>query len=64
MDSIIAQECKTWSRNINKEIIEKAHFKWLDKEFKASKWSDENKRKYRIPFSIVRCFDCGRRYKI
>ena len=36
----------------------------LDKEFKACESSEENKRKYRIPFSIERCFDCSRRYKI
>ena len=33
-------------------------------EFKASGWSNENKRKYRTPLFIVRCFDCGRRSKI
>ena len=53
MHSIVAQECNKWSRYINKEIIEKAHFKWLDKEFKANERFDENKRKYRILFSIV-----------
>ena len=56
--------CKKWNRHINKGFHEKVNFKWLDKEFKANERSDENKRKYRIPFSIARCFDCGRRYKI
>ena len=35
-----------------------------DKEFKANEWPDENNRKYRIAFPVVRCFDCGRRYEI
>ena len=60
MHSIVAQECNKWSRYINKEIIEKAHFKWLDKEVKPNERFDENKRKYRILFSIARCFDCDR----
>ena len=53
-------ECKKWSTNINKEFAEKVNFEWLDKEFKTSQSSDQNKRKYRIPLSIVRCFNCGR----
>ena len=40
MQSVIAQECKKWSRHINKEFVRKLNFKWLDKEFKANKWSD------------------------
>ena len=64
MYSIIALACKKWSRRINKEFVEKVNFKWLDKEFKDNEWSYESKRKYRIPFSVVRCFDGGRRYKI
>ena len=64
MHSIMELVCKRWSRHINKEFVEKVNFKWLDEEFKANEWSDETKRKYRISFSVVRCFDCGRRYKI
>ena len=64
MHSIIAQVSKKWSRYINKEFVEKVYFKWLEKECKANEWPDENKRKYRISFSIVQRFDCGRRYKI
>ena len=60
MQSIITRERKKWSTNIDKEFVEKVNFKWLDKEFKTNEWSDENKRKYRIPFSIVRYFHCGR----
>ena len=63
MLSIIVQVCKKWSRQINKEFVEKVNFKWIDKELKTNEWSEENKRKYRIPFSILR-FDCGRRYQI
>ena len=50
--SFIALVCKKWSRHINKEFVEKVNFKWLDKEFKANEWSEENKRKYRIPFPM------------
>ena len=42
----------------------KTRFKRLDKEFKFNEYSDENKGKYRIQFFIVRCFYCGRQYKI
>ena len=61
---IIAQVCQKWSGHINKEFFEKVNFKWINKEFKVNEWSDENNSKYRIPFSIVQCFDCGRQYKI
>ena len=63
MHSIISQVCKEQSRHINKEFVEKVNFKWLDKEFKVNEWSDENKRKYRIPFSIVRFVADGIRQK-
>ena len=63
MHSIIAQECKKWRRHIDREFVKKLNFEWLVKEFKANESFDENKRKYRIPFSIVRCFDFDRRHK-
>ena len=40
MHSVIAQECKKWSRHINKEFVKKLNFKRLDKEFKANEWSN------------------------
>ena len=65
MHSIIALVRNKWSRHISKEFIDKEKFLWLDKEFKENEWSDENKRKYSTPFSIVSWFfDCGRCYKI
>ena len=42
----------------------KIRFKRLDNGFKVNECSDENKRKHRIPFFIVRCLDCGRQYKM
>ena len=52
MHSIIALVCKKWSRHISKDFFEKVNFKWLDKEFKANEWSDENKRKYKFRFLL------------
>ena len=36
MHFIIAQVCKKWSRQMNKELLEKVNCKWLGKEFKAN----------------------------
>ena len=63
MHLILSLVCKRWSEIVNKNFRDRVHIAWLDREFNANNWNEEIKRKYRVPFRVLKCLNCNRNFK-
>ena len=60
---ILSLVCKKWSETVNKNFRDKVHIAWFDRQFNVNNWSAEVKRKYRVPFTVLKCLNCNRNFK-
>ena len=63
MHLILSSVCKRWSEIVNRNFRDRVHTAWLDREFSANNWNAEIKRKYRVPFTVLKCFNCNHNFK-
>ena len=63
MHLILSLVCKRWSEIVNKNFRDRVHIAWLDREFNANNWNEETKRKYRVPFRVLKCLNCNHNFK-
>ena len=49
--------CKRWSEIVNRNLRKRVHIEWLDREFSANNWGAEARKKYRVPFTVLKCLN-------
>ena len=62
MHLILSLAYKRWSEILNKNFRRRVHT-WLDRKLNASNWSAEIKKRYQLPFTVLKCLNCDRNFK-
>ena len=64
MHCVLSLVCQKWHELIDITFIDMVHLTWMDRTFHANKRSKEKQKKDRVPFSIMKCLNCLKLFKV
>ena len=54
MHLILSLVCKRWSEIVNRNLRDRVHIAWFDREFLTE---------YLVPFTVLKCLNCNRNFE-